>query len=224
MFVLMATGSALAGEPEAAKPGAGYPQDAPVAWPAMVSRAARGGGGRPGGRWKAATVEAALPRAVKAGELVTVLPLPRSLPVRDLPVTAVKEQPAMGSSPARWLVTVDASLPAFLTAKAQPGHADHRPFEAVVVQPANRRARLLSPKAAAGDLPGGKGASPATLWAAVDVTGDGKADVAIFRFCCENPASAPGATGGPPCPSECEAVQVRTPGAAWRPVYEASDD
>jgi hypothetical protein len=193
-----------------------YPDDVPLVWPATVTRT----GARKGGPWKTAQVETVVPRAVKPGERITVLPLKRAVAARDLPVTAVEEQAVAAPFPPTWTVAADASVAAFLTARPEAGHQGHRPFEVVVVYPASRRARLLAPESVAHDLP----APPATLWAAVDLTGDGKPDAAIFRFCCEQPSTAPRATGNSPCGSECLSIYVRSAGQPWRLAHQASDD
>jgi hypothetical protein len=193
-----------------------YPGDAPLVWPATVNRTAA----RKGGAFKAATVEAVVPRAIKAGERVTVLPLTRGIPPRALVVASAKEQPAAPPFPPTWAVVLDATIKPLLAARPERGREKHHPFEAVMVYPANPRARLLPPLAVTADLP----AAAATLWAAVDLTGDGNADAAIFRFCCEQPGTPARSTGRSPCGSECVAIYLRSPGQSWRLAHQASDD
>jgi hypothetical protein len=193
-----------------------YPADAPLVWPATVTRSAA----RQGGPWTRASIEAVVPRPLHPGEKVTVLPLRRALPRRELPVAVVDEQPGTPPFPSTWALVVDATVAPFLSARPDPGHEGHHPFDAIVVSPPAPKARLLARGAAGHDLP----AAPATLWAAVDLTGDGKPDAAIFRFCCEQPSRPARAPGGSPCQTECVAIYLRDAGQSWRLVHQASDD
>lgn len=227
-LALLLPGALLSVAPVAAQSPPTYPSDAPLVWPATVSRTGGDKSGKAQGRpsrgpWKAASVDAVVPREVKAGELATVLPLQRSVPAQDFPLKVVHVQPGVDAFPPSWTVALDASVASFLKAKATAGWADHRPFDAVMVYPANKSARLLPLKAVA-DLPNAKGASAATLWAAVDLSSDGKADVVIFRFCCDRPEAASRATGPSPCGYNCEAIYLRSKDQPWRLVHQASDD
>lgn len=232
----------------AAEPVVAYPANLPVVWPATVNRgierapsATPAGDSTTAGKKGASqgarasgmptkkapvttTVSAILPRAVKPGELATVLPLKRGLPARDLPVKTVREQPAQGGFAGTWVIDVDASVAPFQSARPAAGAPSNQPFEAVVIYPATAQARVLARPSVANDLPNAPGASATTLWAAVDVTKDGKADVAIFRSCCERPTSPAHAAGAPPCQSECEQTYVRADGRPWQLVQAASDD
>jgi hypothetical protein len=201
--------------PAAAQP-APYPDDLPLVWPATVTRSSPTSK-RP---WKAVAVEAIVPRRLQSNQLVTVVPLARTAP-GDRAVATVKAQEGVPGFPATYLVTVDGGGRALLEARAEPGHTDARPFEALIVAPAHPKARLLK---GAKDLPSGTGASAATLTAALDLDADGKADAALFRYCCEKPATAPVRTDRAPCSPECEAIYVRARDGAWTAVRQASDD
>jgi hypothetical protein len=216
LFVSLVTGLA-ATLADAAQPPS-YPADLPLVWPATVTRAAPSKK-RP---WKKATVEAIVPRKLEPGQLVTVVPLARAAPSARA-VATVQPQEGVPGFPTTYLITVDAAAKPLLEAKAEPGHTDERPFEALVVSPAAPKARLLNP-AAVKDLPTGTGASPATLSAAVDLDADGKADAALFRYCCDQPATAPRRTDKSPCSPECQAIYLRGKDGAWQAVHQASDD
>jgi hypothetical protein len=176
------------------------------------------------GPWKSAVVLASLPRAVKRGELLTVVPLKADLAPVDLKVTSVEAQEATDLTEATWLTEAETTLPAFLDAKPDAGRAEEHPLEALVIYPKQSRARLLPPAAAAADLPPGPGHSPQTLWAAVDLDEDGKADAEVFRFCCNRPKRAWLKSPGPStCKSNCENIYVRAKGGSWTLAHEQTD-
>jgi hypothetical protein len=109
-------------------------------------------------------------------------------------------------------------------ARPDAGASNEYPFEAVVIYPAAPSARLLSRQAIGRDVPGEGGLTPAVLWSAVDVDGDGRADAEIFRFCCEKP-TRPTRRGGPsPCESDCEKTFVRGAGDAWTLAAQKTED
>jgi len=155
---------------------------------------------------------------------MTILPLGGQLSARTLPVAAVKAQPAVDDYPATWVVSLDATEEAFLTAPADPGRAGETPFDAVVVYPASGKGVLKADQTVNRDLPRAEGCSAQTLWAAVDLEPDGRADGAIFRFCCDRP-EVPTATSGPsPCESNCQAIFSRDLGKPWGLAYQSSED
>jgi hypothetical protein len=204
-----------------------YPSDVPLVWPATVTRKSgnKDRDGRYHPPWTSATVWAVLPRPVKVGDAMTVLPLKAGLPARQLKVTAVREQPAVEELPATWMVDIDASEPAFFNARPDKGRGDDTPFDVVVVDPPVAKARLLSRSAMASQvLPKAAGSSIKTLWAAVDLQSDGEADVAIFRFCFNDPSRAQELPVSEECERGSETIYLRRPGRAWRLVHEDIDD
>jgi hypothetical protein len=200
-----------------------YPTDTPLVWPAGVTRksAQKDRHGRFHPPWTSVTVSAVFPRPVNVGDTVTVLPLRRDVPVQELRVATVKHQPAVDEFPATWLVHLDANNESFLTAKHERNWREDTPFEVVVVHPAAPTARLLA--LSSRELPKAKGASPRTLWAAVDLHGDGKADAVVFRFCCNKPTAPWGPAGPPACKSHCERIFLREDDQPWRIVHEEED-
>ena len=115
------------------------------------------------------------------------------------------------------------ALESFLTAAPDPGRRDDVPFEAIVIYPQRSQARLLPQQSVKRDLPKGTGASLRTLWSAVDLDGDGAADVEIFRFCCDRPSRASRSSGPSPCESDCENTYFRSKGRPWSLVNEAGE-
>jgi hypothetical protein len=206
----------------AAEAAASFPPGAPLVFPGEVSR--KSDSGVRHGPWKSAVASAGLPRAAKIGDLITVVPMSSALPAVDLKVTSVHFQEATDLTPATWLVEAETTLPAFLDAKPDAGRADEHPFEAVVVYPKTSRARLLPKKSVAKDLPPGRGHSPQTLWAVVDLDEDGAADVEVFRFCCNRPRHGWVAGAGPsPCDTNCEDIFLRPKGGTWTLAHESGE-
>lgn len=195
-----------------------FPPDAPLVWPATVTRVSA----TPEHR-KSATVSAGLPRPVKVGDILTVIPMRRGIPPIDLKATSVRAQAATDLTPALWLVEAETELDAFLTAAPDPGRRDHDPFGVIVIYPQRSLARLIPQKFVKRDLPKANGASLRTLWSAVDIDGDGAVDVEIFRFCCDHPSRPSRTTGPSPCQSDCENTYLRSKGRPWSLVNEESE-
>jgi hypothetical protein len=203
-----------------------YPPDSVLVCPASVSRTSpqKDSHGRFHPPWTSVTVSAICKRAVAIGQTVTIVPLRRDLPLQELKVSAVKEQAAVDEYPASWVVDIEVSGKAFFAATPDAGRGDDSPFDVLVISPAKTNARLLPSTTVARDLPKGKGASARTLWAAVDLDGDGKVDAAIFRFCCEKP-SRPWRFAGPnSCDYHCERTYLRQSGSGWTLVDEGVGD
>jgi hypothetical protein len=206
-----------------AESAATFPADSPVVFPGEISRKGDGGRGAHG-PWKSAVAFAALPRrGVKVGETVTVIPMRAGLAPVDLKITSVEAQEATDLAQAAWLVEADTTLEEFLTAKPDPGRSDDHPLEAIVVYPARSHAHLVPARAAEKDLPKEPGCSPRTLFGAVDLDDDARADAAIFRFCCERPKTTWKSSGPTPCNSNCESIYLRSAGGPWKVVYEAGE-
>jgi hypothetical protein len=193
-----------------------YPADAPLVWPASVTRSSPADK-RP---WKALVVEAVVPRKVESGALVTIVPLTRLAP-QNRAVTSVQAQDPVPGFPPTYQITVDGAVKAYLEARPAAQHTEARPFDALLVSPPHPKARVMK---TVKDLPSGNGVSAATLAAALDLDADGKADATVFRYCCETPTAAPVRSAPSPCSPECEAIYLRGKDGAWKPVHQASDD
>jgi hypothetical protein len=163
-----------------------------------------------------------LPRAISAGDAVTVLSLRQGLPPLQATATSVRFQQGIPEElPDLWLVDIDVKAPAFFSARPDPGRLDDTPFDVIVVYPAQTQARLLAPAAIAKGLPRERGCSKRTLRAAVDLDGDSRADVAMFEFCCDKPTSPRTKS---PCENTCQATYLRRNTQPWRLVEEGFDD
>jgi hypothetical protein len=203
--------------------GADGATEGPVAWPGEIAR--RAAHGERHGPWKSAVAIAPVPRpGIKRGDAITVLPLKPGLQAVDLKITSVEAQEATDLAQAAWLVEAETASEELLVAKPEPGRSDERPFEAVVIYPAQPHAHLLPSRAVATDLPKDRGCSSRTLWAAVDLGDDGKADAEIFRFCCERPSVTWRSSGPTPCNSSCESIFVRSGAGPWRAVHQSGEN
>jgi len=201
-----------------------FPADAPIVERATVNResAQKGKNGFFEPPWTSVKVSVGLARAISVGDAVTVLPLRQGLPPLQANATSVKFQQGVPDElPDLWWADVDVKAPAFFSARPDRGRRDDMPFDAVVIYPAQAQARLLAPAAVVKDLPRERGCSKRTLWAAVDLDGDGKPDVTMFQFCCEKPTSP---KTGWPCENLCQTTYLRRKGQPLRLVEEGLDD
>jgi len=201
-----------------------FPADAPIVEHGTVNRESaqkdKHGAFHP--PWTSVEVFVGLPRAISPGDAVTVLPLRQGLPALQATATSVRFQQGIPEEmPDLWLVDIDVKAPAFFSARPDPRRRDDTPFDVIVVYPAQTQARLLAPAASATDLPRERGCSRRTLRAAVDLDGDGRADVTLFEFCCDNPAS-PRTTW--PCENTCQSTYLRRNTQPWRVVEKGFDD
>jgi hypothetical protein len=208
-----------------AESAAAFPADGPVVWPGEINRRpATDRSGSAHGPWRAAVVVAALPRkGIKRGDAITVVPLRPGLATVEVKVTSVEAQEATDLAQATWLVEAETTLDELLSAKPDPGRTDEHPLEAVVVYPAQPHARLMANRAVGQDVPKDRGCSPRTLWGAIDLDDDGRADAEIFRFCCERPKTTWKSSGQTPCNSNCESIFLRSGAGPWKAVYETGE-
>jgi hypothetical protein len=201
-----------------------FPGDVPIVKNGTVHResAHKGKGGFFEPPWTSVKVSVGLAHAITVGEAVTVLPLRQGLPPLQAKATSVKFQEGVPEELSDlWWVDIDVTAPAFFAAPPDRQRRSDVPFDALVVYPAQKQARLLAPAAVAKDLPRESGCSKRTLRAAVDLDADGKADVAMFHFCCQKPTSP---KTSPPCENTCETTYLRRSGQPWQVVEKAMDD
>lgn len=206
-----------------------FPADAPLVLPATVTRKGpsrddAGPDGHSRDRWTSATIFVGMPRAAKTGDTLTVVPVKDGMPSIDLKVTSARAQAATDLTPAIWLIEAETSDSAILTAAPDRDGSEAHPFEAVVVFPARSGAALLPRQNSGVDLPKGIGSSLRTLWCAIDIDGDKRSDVEIFRFCCDKPTKASRSGGQSPCASDCQNTFVRPKGQSWILVDRSSED
>jgi hypothetical protein len=116
------------------------------------------------------------------------------------------------------MVDIDATQSLFLEARG-----GEMPFEVIVIHPVAARARLQTAPVVSRDLPRDAGCSPRTLWRAVDLESDGKTDVAVFRSCCDKPATPSLKLASPLCEFNCQRIFLRWNDHPWRLVHEGSD-
>jgi tetratricopeptide (TPR) repeat protein len=176
------------------------------------------------GPWTSATVTVVLSRRVKVGEIVTVVAMREGFSPMDLRVTSVEHQKATDTTPENWVVTAKTDLALFLSAVPDPGRSGESPFDAVVFYPRRSQARSLSKSAVGKDTPDRTGASPTTLWSALDLDADGRADFELFKYCCDRPTVATRSTGQSPCEFDCVRTFYRDGHGAWTLVDESSDE
>jgi hypothetical protein len=200
-----------------------YPPDAPLVWRTWVSRTSptRNAHGLHWPPWTSAKVSTVVPRPAKVGDAVLVLPLAPLAPVTSK-VARVQAQPAIDAGGPTWVIDIDVTNRAFLEAKSRGERSDEVPFDVVVVFPAIEGARLVPRKTALADLPRAASASASTLKAAVDLTGDGKADAALFEYCGDHPAER--FTTDLRCGFRCQATFLRLGGKAWALVADECPD
>jgi len=200
------------------------PPDVPIVGNGMVHRvsAHKGTGGFFQPPWTSVKVSVGLARAIAIGDAVTVLPLRQGLPPLQAKATFVKFQEGVPEELSDlWWVDIDVREAAFFTARPDRHRGNDVPFDALVVYPAQKQARLLAPAAVAKDLPRESGCSKRTLRAAVDLDADGKADVTMFEFCCQEPTSP---NTKSPCENTCQTMYLRRSGQPWQVVEKAMDD
>jgi hypothetical protein len=201
-----------------------FPADVPIVGTGTVERQSvqkdKSGFFQP--PWTSVKVSVGLARAISVGDAVTVLPLRKGLPRLQAKVTSVKFQEGIPDElPDLWWVDLEVKEPTFFTARPDRDRRDDMPFDAVVVYPAQKKARLLAPAEVAKDLPRERGCSKRTLRAAVDLDADSNADVTMFEFCCHKPTSPKTSW---PCQNTCQATYLRRDGQPWRLVEEGMDD
>jgi len=221
--------SATVAAPASPEPKAALPQapgtaptrcggsEVPWVWPAVIvgRRDYKGGP-------KTVTVDTVLPWAIEVGQAVSVVVVSSNLPAQDLVVTEVRAQPAVDEYPASWVVGVDAGSSVFASLEPQ-AWGDTWSDTAILVCPAGP-VSLVAPADVDNDLPARTGTSLATLWAAVDTTGDGRPDTEIFRFWCDTPDVStsrpqPGASY-----LSCQSIYRRAGRKRWKLVHDSRDD
>jgi len=201
-----------------------FPADAPIVVRGTVNResAQKGETGFFKPPWTSVKVWVLLARAISVGDAVSVLPLRQGLPPLQAKATAVKFQEGVADElPDLWLVDINVKDPAFFSARTERHRREDVPFDAIVVYPAQTEARLLAAAAVAKDLPRESGCSKRTLRAAVDLDADGKADVTMFEFCCQEPTSPIRESA---CENMCQTMYLRRSGQPWQVVEKAMDD
>lgn len=181
--------------------------------------------GRRGGSLAPATltVDTVLPWSIDVGQDVAVLAVPSALGAQKLAVTEVTVQPPIdGDGRSTWVVAVDAASTPLASLEPRTW-GDSWSAAAILVCPAGPVA-LVDAADVGGDLPVRSGASLQTLWAAVDLTGDGTPDAEIFRFWCDTPT----VSTGQPQPGRsyvaCESIYRRSGRKHWKLVSESRDD
>jgi hypothetical protein len=108
------------------------------------------------------------------------------------------------------LVLAPVEVPAWAEAKAMPGRSEEFPFPVVIVHPASFDAKAIDP-AAAGALP--ENLVPAVVKGAVDLDGNGDAEVVAAEWCCDDRTRADG------CDLTCGGVWVEQAGG-WARLRE----
>lgn len=227
LLVLVAIGGCARQSPEVLPRSPGKSPDTPpraeqppptVIW-SMVWRKSRNtdkhGGDRP--PWDSAVAHASLKQPPVVGSLITVLPLRASIPPCQAPIVAITTEAAVPDLdiPAYWVAEVDLSTPAVFDAQPNPNRADEAPFDVILIHPPAPHAKLYEPSTLKGDLPLDVGCSVQTLWAAVDLEADGRADAAIFRYCCDKPDIPSTLPGPSPCELDCQKTFARDAGKPW---------
>jgi hypothetical protein len=186
--------------------------------------ATKGKDGRFEPPWTSGTFTVVLPKKVPIGATFTVIPRGTAVEACQLLATKVTKQPLMEEEEGRdrWEVDLNASTDQFLRVKGPKQRHGEMPIDAVVIYPAVPEARLVEMSRARNFVPGHLGVFPATLWAAVDTTRDGKPDIMIFKSCCENPKVPEAETGQSPCEHTCESIYFLAK-EGWKKISESSD-
>ena len=188
--------------------------------------------GAPAPPWKRTKVQGSffgVPAQKTLTGPVTILPFDAALPAASLPIQKLgkyeKEECSGQFSRYRNVAFPDLPGDAYLQ-YVQPDKLRGAAFagRALFVHPAQPNAKTLPKQSvAAGDMP--KGFPLATLEAAFDLSGSGKAEVVRVDYCCYNPAfneaqciKAGGKDGG----SRCFALYQKNK-AGWRRVFMDRD-
>lgn len=183
--------------------------------------------------WKRTKVEASffgVPASKTLTGPATILPYDPALPAAALPIQKMgryeKEECSGQMSKYRPVEFPELPGDAYLKYE-QPDKLRPAPFagRVLVVHPAQPNAKTLPKQSVAqGDMP--KGFPLATLEAAFDLSGSGKAEVVRVDYCCYNPAfneaqciKAGGKNGG----SKCFALYQKNK-AGWRRVFQDRDE
>jgi hypothetical protein len=116
------------------------------------------------------------------------------------------------------------SAQAIFDAKPNPDRAEYAPFDVILIHPQASHAKLHDPSTLKGDLPRDVGCSLQTLWAAVDLEADGRADAAIFRYCCDKPDISSTLPGPSPCELDCQKTFARAAGRPWFLAHSSQED
>jgi hypothetical protein len=194
--------------------------DVPWVWSAGMY-AHRGNGGTDSTSLPRATVGTTVPWPVESGQSVTIAADPWKLAPEDLVVSTVKPQaPRAGERPL-WDVTIDAHASSLQTLADNSTHVWSTP--GIVVCPATP-IRILSAASVGADMPNAPGASPNTLWVAVDTTLDGKPDVEIFWFYCGRPHVSVNEKAAFPAELGCRTLYQRTADGEWKLLDDERDD
>ncbi len=129
-------------------------------------------------------------RRLAVGEKATVIPLDTDISPLDLRIIKAEkvENPCNKRMPGVWEVELEPiTQKKFFEIEPLLNRADEYPFDVALIYPAVKAARQLKKDQLTNAmLP--KGIAINSVKAALDLTGDGKPEVVILEYCCDNPS------------------------------------
>lgn len=124
------------------------------------------------------------------GNKVTVIPINADIPAFDLKVEKTEIEDTCGQPPDWWSVELEPltqkNHQTIFEAVSIPNRAAEYPFDVVVIYPNVSFAKQVKKNQITKKLLP-KGTAIKTVTAAIDLTKDGKPDILIVKYCCNNP-------------------------------------